>query len=186
MRSEEYLKGYADGVRDRLRTRRLKQMNSRQNIIQQVVCEYFALPFSALRMKIRYEEILYPRQVLQYFLMKKTGLSCTTVGRFFEQDHTTVLWGVKKINDLIETDPNVRGDIVEIEKILKEKFNKEDEKNASSVQLSKGDTNNAGTIASDAEKGNMCKVKNFPVSISGATGAHAQDSRGGRYISPTG
>lgn len=48
-----------------------------------------------LRTKDRYEDTAYKRFYL-FYLLTKTGMGCATIGKEFNRDHSTVLYGVKQ------------------------------------------------------------------------------------------
>jgi chromosomal replication initiation ATPase DnaA len=76
----------------------------RQQDIIDKICGYFNLPFETLQDKTRKGEVVFARQVCQWFLMKKSGLTCTIVASIFFRDHTSVLHSIKTINNMLEAD----------------------------------------------------------------------------------
>jgi chromosomal replication initiator protein len=70
--------------------------------------EIAGISIADLESKSRLTEIVIRRQVYWYYL-KQHGLSYTEIGRMFKKEHATVMYGVKKIIDLIEiNDPYVK------------------------------------------------------------------------------
>jgi len=77
--------------------------------IQQKVAEYFNINVSDMRTKKKHKSIAYPRQIAMYLVRDMTEHSLPEIGEFFGgRDHSTVLYGIKKITTSMETDNNVK------------------------------------------------------------------------------
>ena len=74
-----------------------------QDIIDKV-CRYFDFTFEILQDKTKKGEIVFARQICQWFLMKKCGLTCTHVAGLFLRDHTSILHSIKMVNNMLEAD----------------------------------------------------------------------------------
>jgi len=86
------------------------------NDIKAIVCNYFSIEPDALKSKSRKREIVQARQIAMYFAKKKTNYSLSQIGAIIgDRDHATVLYANKTINNLIDTDKELRGRIIEIE-----------------------------------------------------------------------
>ena len=60
-----------------------------------------------------------PRQIAMYLAKQYTTNSLPDIGRrFSNRDHTTVIHAVKKIDELIRKDNQIKVDVVEIKKRL--------------------------------------------------------------------
>jgi len=60
-----------------------------------------------------------PRQIAMYLAKQYTTNSLPDIGRrFSNRDHTTVIHAVKKIDELIRKDNQIKEDVVEIKKRL--------------------------------------------------------------------
>ena len=44
------------------------------------------------------------RQVCMYLLCQELGMSTTAVGKLLKKDHTTVIYGIQKVEDLMNAD----------------------------------------------------------------------------------
>ncbi|GAB4209997.1 MAG: chromosomal replication initiator protein DnaA [Bacteroidia bacterium] len=89
------------------------------DMIQKIVCEYFNLKPEELKAKTRRREIVQPRQIIMYFAKKYTKASLQTIGAMCGgKDHSTVLHACRNIEDLRETDKQIRTYIEEIDKKL--------------------------------------------------------------------
>ena len=60
-----------------------------------------------------------PRQIAMYLAKQHTTNSLPDIGRkFSNRDHTTVIHAVKKIEDLLKKDEEIRQSIIEVRKRL--------------------------------------------------------------------
>lgn len=79
--------------------------------VQRVIGDYFEIDQVDLLSSRRTKEIVRPRQI-GYFLCKKLSLkSLPEIGRKFGRDHTSVLAGIRKIEELRHTDAKIAADI---------------------------------------------------------------------------
>lgn len=84
--------------------------------IQKRVAEFFNLNVSDLKSARRHKIVAQPRQIAMYLCRKLTSASFPEIGsRFGGKDHTTVMHGVKKIEQLLDQDPRLRKTIHAIE-----------------------------------------------------------------------
>ncbi|MFV0321385.1 MAG: chromosomal replication initiator protein DnaA [Alphaproteobacteria bacterium] len=80
--------------------------------IQKKVAEHYNLRVSELRGARRAQAIARPRQVAMYLCKQLTNLSLPEIGRGFGgKDHTTVMYAVKKIEELMEDNTALVEDI---------------------------------------------------------------------------
>jgi chromosomal replication initiator protein len=87
--------------------------------IQRVVCHHFKLRSTDLLSKDRHKSIAFARHVAMYLCKQRLKCSFPELGRAFgNRDHTTVISGVRKIEHLRSTDPEVRAHIEAIERKL--------------------------------------------------------------------
>ncbi|MCI0575884.1 MAG: chromosomal replication initiator protein DnaA [Chloroflexi bacterium] len=85
----------------------------------EIVASYYHVTVDGLRSNSRSRTVAFPRQMAMYLARTETGLSFPQIGeRLGNRDHTTVLYGYEKISDLVETDTNIRRDILEIKATL--------------------------------------------------------------------
>ena len=85
-------------------------------MIQKTVAEFFNITCSELKAKKRSRNILKPRQVAMYLSRRLTALSLPEIGNSFGgKDHTTVMHSLKKIEENLKEDPQLKN---EIEKLL--------------------------------------------------------------------
>ncbi len=77
--------------------------------IIQTVCTYYTVKPKALKGKRRPKEIVRPRQVVMYLLRNLTELSLEQIGELLGgRDHTTVMYGIKRIEKLVEENLQIR------------------------------------------------------------------------------
>jgi len=87
--------------------------------IQKLVCSHFNLSIHELLSPRRSRSLARPRQIAMYLAKQHTTNSLPDIGRkFSNRDHTTVIHAVKKINELIKKDNEIRQNVIEIKKKL--------------------------------------------------------------------
>lgn len=72
--------------------------------ISEVVAEEFGVSVAELKSKSRLRRMCAPRQVAMWLGRKLTLGSLEDIGRFFERDHTTVLYGMNRVYDRMTRD----------------------------------------------------------------------------------
>ena len=83
--------------------------------IMTLVCQEFGISQDQLLVHLRKAPVVKARQVLMYLLYNDTSLSYPEIGQFLGgRDHTTVMYGVGKIDSIVETNQTVK---LRIEKI---------------------------------------------------------------------
>ena len=87
--------------------------------IQNIVALHFNLNIQELLSPRRSRSLARPRQIAMYLAKQHTTNSLPDIGRkFSNRDHTTVIHAVKKIDELIKKDNEIRQSIIEIKKKL--------------------------------------------------------------------
>ena len=87
--------------------------------IQNIVAVYFNLNIQEMLSPRRSRSLARPRQIAMYLAKKYTTNSLPDIGRkFSNRDHTTVIHAVKKIEELIKNDNEIKQSITEIIKRL--------------------------------------------------------------------
>ena len=87
--------------------------------IQNVVAAYFNLGIQEMLSPRRSRALARPRQIAMYLAKQHTTNSLPDIGRkFSNRDHTTVIHAVKKIDELIKKDNEIKQNIHEINKKL--------------------------------------------------------------------
>ena len=87
--------------------------------IQNLVASHFNLSIHELLSQRRSRILARPRQIAMYLAKQHTTNSLPDIGRkFSNRDHTTVIHAVKKIDELIKKDNEIRQSVIEIKKKL--------------------------------------------------------------------
>ncbi len=85
--------------------------------IQNLVASHFNLNIQELLSPRRSRSLARPRQIAMYLAKQHTTNSLPDIGRkFSNRDHTTVIHAVKKIDELIKKDNDVRQSVAELKK----------------------------------------------------------------------
>lgn len=87
--------------------------------IKKAVAKFYDVTVEEINGKKRVQNIVRPRQVAMYLSREITGESFPKIGKEFGgKDHTTVIYAHDKINELLETDFELKNKIDEIKKML--------------------------------------------------------------------
>jgi len=87
--------------------------------IQHVVAEYYKLRVTDLLSKKRARHIARPRQMAMYFAKQCTTLSLPQIGDHFGgRDHTTVLHACRRVEALLKTEPDLRDDMRNLQRMF--------------------------------------------------------------------
>ncbi len=86
--------------------------------IKYAVAKHFKMDIPSLIQKKRDRSIVYPRHIVIYFLREGTRLGWKDIGKVFNQDHTTAIYGYNTIRDLMEVDNSVMYDVLMIKDSL--------------------------------------------------------------------
>ena len=87
--------------------------------ILQAVAQHYGVEQERLLARDRSREIALPRQVAMFLLREETESSLPEIGEILGgRDHTTIMYGCDKINDLIETDDGLRRQVKAIRESL--------------------------------------------------------------------
>ena len=85
--------------------------------IQKLVASYFNLNIQEMLSPRRSRALARPRQIAMYLAKQHTTNSLPDIGRkFSNRDHTTVIHAVKKIDELIKKDNEIKQSVIEIRK----------------------------------------------------------------------
>jgi len=88
-------------------------------LIQNLVASHFNLNIQELLSPRRSRSLARPRQIAMYLAKQHTTNSLPDIGRkFSNRDHTTVIHAVKKIDELIKKDNEIRQSVAELKKKL--------------------------------------------------------------------
>ncbi len=98
----------------------LKQSSLSMESIQRIVAEYFHVRVADLNGRRRVKAIVLPRQVAMYLCRKHTDGSFPEIGSRFGKDHTTIMSACEKIDSNLKLDPELRKQILDVERLLEQ------------------------------------------------------------------
>jgi chromosomal replication initiator protein len=79
------------------------------------VCKFYGIEENALRGQSRVKDTAVARQVAMYLIRAQTNLSLNDIGREFgNRDHTTVLHAIKRVEERMKDDADLREIIKDI------------------------------------------------------------------------
>ncbi|MCL4187780.1 MAG: chromosomal replication initiator protein DnaA [Rhodobacteraceae bacterium] len=99
----------------------LRSLNRRITIeeIQKKVAEHYNVRFADLIGPKRVRTLARPRQVAMYLCKELTSRSLPEIGRRFGgRDHTTIMHGVRRVEELRRTDPQIAEDVEMLRRVL--------------------------------------------------------------------
>jgi chromosomal replication initiation ATPase DnaA len=97
--------------------------NQAMQMIGALVCAKFGLGLDVLRSRNRRQEVCIPRQLVFYLARETTGITLSTIGKFFGKDHGTVIHGHHSTRDRMETDAKFAQIVAELRKQCAESLN---------------------------------------------------------------
>ena len=87
--------------------------------IQGEVSDYFDIPAYEMKSNRRSRSVARPRQIAMFLAKELTPKSLPEIGRRFgDRDHTTVIHAIRKVKELMESDPKISADV----EILRERL----------------------------------------------------------------
>ena len=90
------------------------------NLIIEMVAEHFSVSSEDITSKKRNSEYVLPRQVVMYLCRNMLDISLSNIGKILgKKDHTTIIHGIKKIEDDILSNDDLKNKI----EIIKKKLN---------------------------------------------------------------
>ena len=94
-----------------------KTLAGDQEKILKLTCQTFKVSPAALSGKGRTHHLALARQVAMYLLRVEAGLRYTEIGKILgNKDHSTVIHAIKKIEDLLKKDSEIKQSVNEIKK----------------------------------------------------------------------
>lgn len=92
-----------------------KNKNVNLNQILKAVCNYYSVKLEDIKSPKRTKELVLPRHTAMYLIYDITKTPYTTIGQIFGgRDHTSILHGIKKIEQEIKTKPKIKQDVANI------------------------------------------------------------------------
>lgn len=89
--------------------------------VKRATMAVFEITKTDLESARRSRSVAYPRQIAMFLCRKLTTRSLPQIGKFFgNRDHTTVLYAVRKLEDLVKTDATLRQDVERVERAIED------------------------------------------------------------------
>jgi chromosomal replication initiator protein len=83
------------------------------------VAEAYSVPLDRMLGRDRSKDVALPRQIAMYLLREEANISLPQIGEALGgRDHTTILYGIEKITDMLERDDRLRRQLMEIREKL--------------------------------------------------------------------
>ncbi len=92
--------------------------------IQDLVCEFYKVSLNDLKAARKDQETSTARKVAYWLAKEYTTLSYPSLGRIFMRDHTTVIHGVRSIEQRRQTEPRVYMALTELRRRLDAKHHR--------------------------------------------------------------
>jgi len=90
------------------------------DVIQRTVAEYYNLDVENLASATRRRHVVLARQISMFLVKQYTEESLKSIGRMFGgRDHSTVLYSIKTVKDLMETNDDIRKSLGELERKIR-------------------------------------------------------------------
>jgi chromosomal replication initiator protein len=90
------------------------------DVIQRTVAEYYNLEVENLASATRRRHVVLARQISMFLVKQYTEESLKSIGRMFGgRDHSTVLYSIKTVKDLMETNDEIRKSLGELERKIR-------------------------------------------------------------------
>ncbi len=86
--------------------------------IKKFVCERYNIRPAEMDSSRRARSVARPRQIAMYLAKQLTTLSLPDIGRQFDRDHSTVLYGVRRIDKLMEDDKALAEEVAALRRML--------------------------------------------------------------------
>lgn len=98
---------------------RIKKRDVNVDLILKEVSHVFNIKISDLKSNKKNNSIVLPRQVAMYLIKKFTNLSFPEIGKVLGgKNHSTIIYGVKKIEEILEHDVKLRKTVNKIEDVF--------------------------------------------------------------------
>lgn len=92
-----------------------EEKESNPEDIIKTVSKFYNIKTSDLKGKRKNNSIVLPRQIAMYVLRKKTSLSFPEIGQLFGgRDHSTVIYSINKINNLLNENKKIKDAVEEV------------------------------------------------------------------------
>ena len=104
-------------VMDVVREERARRPSAEK--ILQEVSAYYNVEADKVKGKARSKDVAFPRQMSMYMMRQLSQMSMPDIGKFFDRDHTTVLYGLDRIETALREDPQLQNVVDDITQNLR-------------------------------------------------------------------
>ena len=107
-----------DNIREALKS--FKQTNKHNqrpsvNLIKDIICSFYRVTNEGIESSRRNKELVHPRQIFMYLLKTELSMSFPNIGKEVGgRDHTTIMYGVEKIEKELKRNLDFQEEIKEI------------------------------------------------------------------------
>ena len=91
---------------------------SAEKILQEVSA-YYNVDAEKVKGKARSKDVAFPRQMAMYMMRQLSQMSMPDIGKFFDRDHTTVLYGLERVETSLREDPQLQNVVDDITQNLR-------------------------------------------------------------------
>ncbi len=99
--------------------RKKETRNLNINEILKAVCNYYAVKIPDIKGKRRTKDLVIPRQVAMFLIKEMTDTPFMAIGDFLGgRDHTTIMHGVKTIEEEVKKSGRIKQDVVNVKQVL--------------------------------------------------------------------
>jgi chromosomal replication initiator protein len=90
------------------------------DVIQRTVADYYDLEVEKLASATRRRQVVLARQISMFLVKEYTDQSLKAIGRMFGgRDHSTVLYSIKTVRDLMETNDEIKKALADLERKIR-------------------------------------------------------------------
>ena len=90
-------------------------MTQQEEKIIQIVCRKYGITIEQIMSKRRVQQVVKPRQIAQYLMVRKKTGTLGNIGRIFDSDHATVIHSERKTRGLMEIYTSFRKEIEDLD-----------------------------------------------------------------------
>lgn len=90
-------------------------LSGKMAYIAAMVSEELCVPLLDMQSISRKKELVNARQIAMYLMKQRRAGSLVSIGRYFNRDHSTVIYAVQTVNDLMDTEKAYKKKVKEID-----------------------------------------------------------------------
>jgi chromosomal replication initiator protein len=90
----------------------------RERKIFEIICESYNVTEDEVKSDCRKRTLVEPRQIIMFFLYKKTARKLKSIGELMNRDHSSVIYANNTVQDLMDTNKIYKLKIESFEKMI--------------------------------------------------------------------